>query len=198
MAKTSHPCRIEKRQDGWVLVIGLVVLVMLTIIAMALMRTTLLEEKMAGAMRESNLSFQAAESALRAAETYIEEEDEDTFKCTADCADGIYAESAPEPAPFDTETWANSLKYDDCLASVESQLPRYIIQKVSEIGGEGSLNIGGYGETDLTQTSVVYRITARGTAGGAPEAKTIVGCDSLDENTGSIRTILRSHYGKMY
>ena len=38
MAKTSHPCRIEKRQDGWVLVIGLVVLVMLTIIAMALMR----------------------------------------------------------------------------------------------------------------------------------------------------------------
>ena len=37
----------KNSQQGWVLVIGLVVLVMLTLIAMALMRTTLLEEKMA-------------------------------------------------------------------------------------------------------------------------------------------------------
>ena len=59
-------------QRGWVLVVGLVILVMLTILSMALMKTTRLEEKMAGATRDMNLSFQAAETALRAAETFIE------------------------------------------------------------------------------------------------------------------------------
>ena len=59
-------------QRGWVLVVGLVILVMLTILSMALMKTTRLEEKMAGATRDMNLSFQAAETALRAAETSIE------------------------------------------------------------------------------------------------------------------------------
>ena len=58
----------KNSQQGWVLVIGLVVLVMLTLIAMALMRTTLLEEKMAGASRDINLSFEAAEAGLRGAE----------------------------------------------------------------------------------------------------------------------------------
>lgn len=61
----------QSSQQGWVLVIGLMVLVMLTIIAMALMRTTLLEEKMAGASRDINLSFEAAESGLRAIENFI-------------------------------------------------------------------------------------------------------------------------------
>jgi type IV pilus assembly protein PilX len=64
----NHP----DNQRGWVLVVGLVILVMLTILSMALMKTARLEEKMAGATRDMNLSFQAAETALRAAESFIE------------------------------------------------------------------------------------------------------------------------------
>ena len=56
-----------------------------------------------------------------------------------------------------------------------------MIKKVGESGGEGSLNIGGYGETDLTQKSVIYRITARGTGGND-----------------STQTVLRSHYARAY
>ena len=59
-------------QQGWVLVVGLVILVMLTMLSMGLMKTTRLEEKMAGATRDMNLSFQAAETALREAEYFIE------------------------------------------------------------------------------------------------------------------------------
>ena len=51
----NHP----DNQRGWVLVVGLVILVMLTILSMALMKTARLEEKMAGATRDMNLSFQA-------------------------------------------------------------------------------------------------------------------------------------------
>ena len=76
-------------QRGWVLVVGLVILVMLTILSMALMKTTRLEEKMAGATRDMNLSFQAAETALRAAETFIESKSFAFFNTTNE-ANGIY------------------------------------------------------------------------------------------------------------
>ena len=175
----SHP----SRQQGWVLIIGLLVLVMLTIIAMALMRTTLLEEKMAGASRDINLSFEAAEAGLRGAEAFIEgQADDSAFTATGS---GLYAqgtaESNLEPAPFGT-SWddGNSRTLSSAPAGVTSA-PRYMIKKVGESGGEGSLNIGGYGETDLTQKSVIYRITARGTGG--------------NDNT---QTILRSHYARAY
>ncbi len=170
-------------QRGWVLMIGLVMLVMLTIIAMALMRTTLLEEKMAGAARDLNLSFEAAEIALRGAETFIEaQSDDSTFDATGS---GLYTQGTTdddtEPAPFKT-AWddANSKSLSSKPAGVTTA-PRYMIKKVGESGGEGSLNIGGYGETDLTEKSVIYRITARGTGG-----------------SNSTQTILRSHYARAY
>ena len=72
MSSTHRNLNYPDNQRGWVLVVGLVILVMLTILSMALMKTTRLEEKMAGATWDMNLSFQAAETALRAAETFIE------------------------------------------------------------------------------------------------------------------------------
>ena len=171
------------KQRGWVLVIGLVVLVMLSIIAIALMRTTLLEEKMAGATRDINLSFEAAETALRDAEAFIESQSDDSLFTTTSA--GIYAQGTEldnsEPNPFDN-TWDND--NSRILATAPTGVttaPRYMIKKVGESGDEGSLNLGGYGETDLTQKSVIFRITARGTGGND-----------------STQTILRSHYARAY
>ncbi len=169
----------DHKQRGWVLVIGLVVLVMLSIIAIALMRTTMVEEKMAGANRDINLSFEAAETALRGAEIFIEAQPDDSLFATTDT--GIYAQDNAEPDPFDG-TWDND--NSRILASAPTGVttaPRYMIKKVGESGDEGSLNLGGYGETDLSQKSVIYRITARGTGG--------------NDNT---QTVLRSHYARTY
>ena len=178
----SHP----SRQQGWVLIIGLLVLVMLTIIAMALMRTTLLEEKMAGASRDINLSFEAAEAGLRGAEDFIESQaDDSVFTATLN---GLYAQGTSdddiERPPFELDSWEPENNHSRSLSSKPAGVtsaPRYMIKKVGESGGEGSLNIGGYGETDLTQKSVIYRITARGTGGND-----------------STQTILRSHYARAY
>ena len=57
-----------KKQTGFVLITGLLVLLMLTVIMLTAMRTAALEERMAGNMRSSNIAFQAAESSLREAE----------------------------------------------------------------------------------------------------------------------------------
>ena len=57
-----------KQQSGTVLVISLIMLLLLTMIGVTSNQVTGLEEKMAGNMRDRNLAFQAAESALRAGE----------------------------------------------------------------------------------------------------------------------------------
>ena len=71
---TARTCSFSNtpKQEGWVLIIGMVVLVMLTIIAMGVMRTTIQEEKMAGISRDMNISFESAEIGLREAEAFIE------------------------------------------------------------------------------------------------------------------------------
>jgi type IV pilus assembly protein PilX len=60
-----------KPQTGLVLVASLIMLLLLTIIGVTSMQNITLEEKMAGNMRDRNIAFQAAEAALRDAESDI-------------------------------------------------------------------------------------------------------------------------------
>jgi len=53
------------KQQGAVLVVGLIMLLVMTVIGLSAMRSTILEEKMAGNFRDSNIAFQAAETVLR-------------------------------------------------------------------------------------------------------------------------------------
>lgn len=62
---------IAQRQSGVVLVISLIMLLALTLIGVTSSSVTGLEEKMAANSKDVNLAFQAAEAALRAAETSL-------------------------------------------------------------------------------------------------------------------------------
>jgi type IV pilus assembly protein PilX len=156
-------------QRGWVLVVGLVILVMLTILSMALMKTTRLEEKMAGATRDMNLSFQAAETALRAAETFIESKTNESFFSTTDKASGIYGKQDNEPEDLSTIDWnVYSAEIDEeTYGELEgvTLLPRYMIKKLKK----------------KIDDATVFRITVRGTGG-----------------TNNRATLLRSHYAKKF
>jgi type IV pilus assembly protein PilX len=71
---------VPKQQTGAVLVISLFILVVITLIGISAIQTTTLEEKMTGNMRDHDLAFQAAESALRDAEiNLIENQVTDPF-----------------------------------------------------------------------------------------------------------------------
>lgn len=66
--------RCPTRQRGAALVVGLVLLVVVTLVGVGAMQTTTLQEKMAGNLRDSNLSFQAAEAALRHCEGILRQD----------------------------------------------------------------------------------------------------------------------------
>ena len=63
--------RSIKNQNGSVLIVSLVILLLLMILGLTAMQSTTLEEKMSGNISERNTAFQAAEAALRDAETEI-------------------------------------------------------------------------------------------------------------------------------
>jgi type IV pilus assembly protein PilX len=58
-------------QRGVVLVIGLIILVVMTILGITAMQTTLVEEKMAGNLRDKDVAFRAAEAGLQEGLTYL-------------------------------------------------------------------------------------------------------------------------------
>lgn len=87
------------RERGAALFVSLVFLLILTIIGLAGMQNTSLEEKMAGNMRDRSLAFQAAESALRAGEDRLLNPANGSVVFT--CAvgnDGVYMNSTQNPS----------------------------------------------------------------------------------------------------
>lgn len=71
--KTTYakPFSTSYHQNGAALVISLVLLVVMTLIGVASMSTSLMQEKMAANAQSSNITFQAAESAIGALVTEI-------------------------------------------------------------------------------------------------------------------------------
>lgn len=59
------------RQRGMVLITSLVLLLALTLLGLAAMQNTALEERMAGNLRSESLAFQSAEAALREGEGWL-------------------------------------------------------------------------------------------------------------------------------
>lgn len=172
------------RQQGMALIIGLVMTLAMTLIGVTAMRTNSMQEKMVGNAHDRNLAFQAAESALRQAESSLIE-GLATLTPFGDGASngGLYSEDHDEPADPVNVVWssANSQSYSGTLKDVASP-PRFMVKvvKYKKIGG-GALNIQGYGQTMPGSESAMFRITARGTGG-----------------TDKSKVVLRSHYGKIF
>ena len=66
------PIHSPKQQAGAVLVLSLILLIVLTLIGITAMKTSNFEERMAFNLQDSNLAFQAAESALKEAERTLD------------------------------------------------------------------------------------------------------------------------------
>lgn len=63
----------KNQQQGAALIVSLIMLLLLTLIGVAGMQNTLLQERMVGSMRDRQMAQQAAEAALRYAEAQIKD-----------------------------------------------------------------------------------------------------------------------------
>ena len=166
-------------QEGFVLIVGLVILGLLTMLALSGMRDSTIQEKMAGASRDSGLAFQAAESALRDAENCITGA---TAGCTFDPANDAHFSKDDAAFPehndlFNATTWNAFDPPGDptALAGVPADGVKYIIRQTStvadEAGGEELCPPLKYPPCGDDSDEAVYEITARGAgAGGAGQS----------------------------
>jgi type IV pilus assembly protein PilX len=112
--------KLNRNQRGATLIVGLIFLVALTLLGVMAMKSTLLQERMAGGSRDHSLAFQAAEAALRDAKRDILSLRADGTTCTPGSAGCRPATDRPwESAgrtPF-TSTCTNGQCYDNPAVS---------------------------------------------------------------------------------
>ncbi|AFJ03456.1 Type IV fimbrial biogenesis protein PilX [Methylophaga frappieri] len=162
----------KQAQSGAALIISLIILVILVIIGLAAMRTSLLEEKMAGNSRDMALAFQAAETALRDAEAWLDAQTNDPLP-TEDGNNRIWnSEQGDLDANWNnnlpwwqeptrgTVWWQdNGVQYGADITNVTTR-PMTIIEYLVEIPDDQVIQDG---NRDTGRS--FYRITARATGG---------------------------------
>lgn len=162
-------------QHGAALITSLIILLVLTVLGVSAMSSSSLQELMAGNMRDQNLSFQAAEAALRDAERTV-----DSWGGSAPAAtttgtnNGVYTPfDATDPTfsfgntAYNTSFWAPATAYS--LSSLgTAAAPVYIIEEQQFVPRDAS-----YSAWVRREGKHFYRITSRG-VGASSNAVTLL------------------------
>jgi type IV pilus assembly protein PilX len=142
------------------LITGLIFMVVLTLLALAAMRTTTLEERMSGNARDRDMAFQSAEAALRAGEQVVSGATLPAFALGTPLTPRIGAATL-------TTYWQNT--HDWVAQSTAawqpagtSAAPQYVIE---DMGASACVG-GGLGIGPIPDCGV-YRVTARGVGSSA-------------------------------
>lgn len=170
-ATPHHP-----RQNGSVLVVSLLILLVMTLIGVTAMNTSTLEQKMAYNFRDRQLAFQAAEAALRDGENFVQNTNLGPSNFSSTCANGLCTEaSATTPVWFDQTlkvwTTANLHRTATYSAPEVLQQPTYIIEWLGYVFAAGTTPptgaVPGPGDPEM------FRITALAT-GGTTQARVML------------------------
>ncbi|CAM0998292.1 Pilus assembly protein [Rhodanobacter sp. Root179] len=159
-----HP---HAAQGGVALVVAMILLLVITLVGLAAVRGTIMQQKMAGNMYDRQLAFQNAEAAMRAAAASIPDNP------------GDIARNCQTPAvicltnPFEDKNLpANGIKTLSKTLYTAGALavgqPQYVIENMGNFqdpsastGFNQSANSHNYGVNGGTITNIYYRVTVR-------------------------------------
>lgn len=158
-------CRSQK---GITLIVGLIMVLLISIIGLAAIRGSGLQEQMAGNMRDLHLAFEAAEAALTTGEDDVYFSSNPTalvgqagFHHSFDRSGSSFWLGVGD-APFNWS--ADAVTYAGSIDNVSEQ-PKYVVEQVVYLdpGNDGSA--AGWQDVQNQEPRVMYRITARGIGG---------------------------------
>ena len=172
----------KRRQEGIVLFMSLVMLLLLTILGVSSIQTTSLQQRMARNANDGTLAFQAAEVALRDGEDLLEELNNLTdFGDPLDDlegneANGYYFEAAPGDPPNwkSLGDWTGGGFRTSETQITGAEQPKYIVEHVQTIIADAdALNLDNIGEDIGAGRTEVFRVTARG-YGASADAQVMI------------------------
>jgi type IV pilus assembly protein PilX len=159
-----------RAQSGATLVISLILLVVVTLLGIASMRGTQMQERMSSNMYDRSLAFQRSESALRAAESAITGNWKVTDLGGVDCspATGNLCAALPATTFIDDNTnWTPVDSTHDVNDGMTPGVPQYQIQLVAtgtsegNVGAQQNADYANYGNSYPPDNVAYYRVTAR-------------------------------------
>ena len=172
-----------RRQCGAALLTSLLILLILSLLAVASMQSVSLQERMVSAVRDGQIAREAAEYAAREAELRLENQ-------TVTLGDfgvvtGLY-ERATAPDIYDVATWGSggttaSIAATGFPTTELAASPRYIIEHVGQVTNE-----------ELINNMAILNYT--GGSSAPPEGFRIIAWSS--GRTGQTRRLIEVYYGK--
>jgi type IV pilus assembly protein PilX len=152
-------------QQGAALIVGLIMLTLLGMLGLLSMKRALLEELMSGTRADQQIALQAAESALRDAESYVYETLDSASEFDAACTGGLCLPGTEAPA-WRTVDWDNdSIEYGTQTGAASlpglTRQPCYVIEllpRMAPQNGNSLSTVRGAGAGAGTP----FRITAVG------------------------------------
>jgi type IV pilus assembly protein PilX len=158
-------------QRGVALVVALILLIVITLVGLAAVRGTIMQQKMASNLYDRQIAFQSAEAAMRAAAQLIAS------------TPGIVARNCQAASvvclanPFDDPNLAASSIYTVAVGTGTGQFtagkvaqgqPQYVVENMgnwhdpsTSTGYNQTANSAQYGAQGTSTTAIYYRITAR-------------------------------------
>lgn len=155
-----------KKQQGAVLIIALIMLLILTILGVAVLDSSVLEERMAGNYIERNRAFQSAEAGLRAGERWIAAQVEQPIARVGFANDRVaqlntvIAGTANWWAAqvVDEDWWLANGQDSGVVLDGTNNNPRFVIEEYDDV-------CDGAADPSLRTCKIVYRVTAMGWSG---------------------------------
>lgn len=168
MSRFNSPVRAQVRQSGAALIVVMLLLLAMTLLGLATLRGTIMEERMSANMYDRSLGFQAAEAALREAENRLLQPGTlASFPNLADscspsglCSTPVSADGKLERADDpDFDGWVSAAPVSSIAGS-----PEYFIEYMDEAPGWPMCDREIPRHASCMRPR--YRITARSTADG--------------------------------
>jgi type IV pilus assembly protein PilX len=182
----QRPCAFpaRRRQRGVALVVALVLLLVITVMGLASMRGTSLQERMSANMYDRSLAFQRAEAALRGAEAAITANWQIAALGGEDCSNPLAAACRlVPPNTFATVTgpaWTTVTSVHNVNDDLTPGTPEYHIQFMgtglapNNYGLDANADFDNYGNAYPPDNVAYYRVTARSSSPADAGERSIV------------------------
>ncbi len=156
-----------RQQQGAVLIVGLIMLLMMTVVGISAIKGSNLQELMMGNLRDKQIAFQAAEAGLRQGEDSVNTVNAPNMDGTVKGFMEQLADGSSAPYWRNEYVWvkdgvANSVEANVNLTLTEEK-PRYAVEKldVAYVPGSDGRSVDVVGVRSAPEI-MVYRVTSRG------------------------------------
>lgn len=159
MTHSGNYPSLKSRQQGAVLIVSLVILLILTLLGISSMQTTSMEERMAGNMRDRDLAFHAAEVALREGELALTGVVLPDFENTGGWYKAYYLND--NSITWENMAWSDASKVIAATAQIDQvdSQPAYYLEELPTSVSSGESLVVGFAPPPAAGN---FRVTARG------------------------------------